>query len=75
MGMTQEALEVFKVNFERHQGAWPTHVGMARGLSAVGQYEEALKHARLALEQAPDEVNRNSLQQAIEKLKNKEDIN
>ena len=47
------ALEVFKANHERFEGAWPTEVGMARGLSAVGRYEEAIPHAQKALEQAP----------------------
>ena len=74
-GKKEKALEVFKFNFENMEGAWPTHVGMARGLSAVGKYEKAVEHAKIALEQAPDDLNRNNLTQAIEKLKKGEDIN
>ncbi|HMQ59790.1 MAG TPA: DUF2911 domain-containing protein [Flavilitoribacter sp.] len=74
-GMKEKALEIFKFNFEKEKGAWPTEVGMARGLSAVGQYDKALEHAKKALEQAPDQLNKDSMAQAIEKLKQKKDIN
>lgn len=74
-GMKEKALEVFKFNFEKEKGGWPTHVGMARGLSAVGQYDKALEHAKKALEQAPDQINKDSMTQAVEKLKMKQDIN
>lgn len=74
-GQKEKALKVFKLNYERFDKAWPTEVGMARGLSAVGNYAEAAKHAKVALEQAPDDLNRNFLQQAIEKLEKGEDIN
>ena len=74
-GQKDKALEVFKMNFEKFEKAWPTHVGMARGYSAVGQYEKALKHAKLAHEQAPDKLNKDNLAQSIEKLKAGQDIN
>ncbi len=74
-GMKEKALEIFKYNFEKEKGGWPTHVGMARGLSAVGQYDKALEHAKKGLEQAPDQINKDSMTQAIEKLKLKQDIN
>jgi tetratricopeptide (TPR) repeat protein len=61
----QEALEIFKLNFERHGDQWPVHVGLARGYAAVGDTKQALEHARKALAQAPDPVNRNSLQGMI----------
>lgn len=74
-GDKKKALEVFEYNFQRYNGVWPTNIGLARGYAAAGQYDKALKHAQLALAQAPDEVNKNFLMQAIEKLKKKEDIN
>jgi tetratricopeptide (TPR) repeat protein len=74
-GKTEKALEVMQYNFERFEGAWPTHVSMARALSAAGQYEEALKHAEKALAQAPDPLNKQNLEQSVEKLKNKQDMN
>ena len=74
-GMDDKALEVFQMNYDRFEGAWPTNVGMARGYSAVGEYDKALKYARLAHEEAPDELNKNSMASAIEKLEQKQDIN
>jgi tetratricopeptide (TPR) repeat protein len=63
-----QALETFDKNFKKNKGAWPTHVGMMRGFSAMGNYKKALEHAKLALKQAPDENNRRSLEEAIAKL-------
>jgi len=74
-GESEKALEVMTYNFERFEGAWPTHVSMARALAANGQYKEALKHAKKAYEQAPDPVNKNNLEQAISQLEKGEDIN
>ena len=50
----KDALAVFQKNAERFGDAWPVHVGLARGYSAVGDYKSALKHAEIALGQAPD---------------------
>lgn len=74
-GKKDKALEVFQYSHKRFDGAWPTEVGMARGFSAVGKYKEALKHAQIAAEQAPDKLNKDNLAQVIEKLKKGEDIN
>jgi tetratricopeptide (TPR) repeat protein len=67
-GDAKTALVVFQANFDRHQGAWPTHVGMARGLSAVGELGKALEHAKKALAQAPDPINKASLEQMVANL-------
>ena len=75
IGKKEEALKVFTSNYEMNKGVWPTNVGMARGLSAVGRYDEALKYATAALEEAPDEQNKTNLSKMIEKLKAKQDIN
>lgn len=77
-GQQQKAMEVFQMNFDRFKGAWPTEVGMARGLSALGRYKEALGHAEKALEQArerQDTANIPSLESMIEKLKAGQDVN
>lgn len=65
---TTEALAVFEKNYKKNEGKWPTPVGMMRGLSATGNLTEALKYAKLALAQAPDEVNKKNLEDAIKKL-------
>lgn len=75
MRQPQQAMKVFEENFKRHSGAWPTEVGLARGYSAVGQYDKALEHAKVALEQAPDDLNRNNLKGFIERLAEGKDIN
>lgn len=74
-GMKAQALHVFELNYEKFDGAWPTSVGMARGLSAVGRYADALKYAQTALGEAPDDLNKNNMKAAVEKLKQKQDIN
>lgn len=75
IGKKEEALKVFTLNYEKYQGAWPTNVGMARGLSAMGRYEEALSYAEAALAQASDEVNKTNLARMVEKLKARQDVN
>lgn len=53
-GKTAEAMKVFEMNAERNPDVWFVHVGMARGLSAVGNYSEAAKHMDKAAEGAPE---------------------
>jgi hypothetical protein len=74
-GKKEEALKVWELNAKRFQNAWPVHVGLARGYSAVGRYKDALKHAKLALAQAPDEQNRKTLEAGIKKLEAGQDMN
>ncbi len=69
------ALQVFKWNAERFPDTWPVNVGLARGYSATGDYNKALKHAELALKKAPDKLNQDNLRASIEKLKANKDIN
>jgi hypothetical protein len=70
-----EAMEIFKLNAERNGDAWPVHVGLARGYSALGDTQQALEHARKALPQAPDDLNRNSLEAMIKNLSSGNAIN
>jgi len=74
-GKKEEALKVWELNAKRFPNAWPVHVGLARGYSAVGRYKDALKHAKLALAQAPDDVNKKSLADGIKKLEAGTDMN
>jgi hypothetical protein len=62
------ALEVFELNAQRHGEEWPTHVGLARGYAANGDPRKALEHARKALVQAPDDLNRKSLEGMVSAL-------
>jgi Flp pilus assembly protein TadD len=69
-----EALKVFQLNFDRNGDQWPVHVGLARGYAANGDPEQALDHARKALPQAPDDLNRKSLQAMIAALESGQPI-
>ena len=39
-----------------------------RGYSAIGDIPNALKHARIALTQAPDDLNKNALEAMVKTL-------
>lgn len=71
----KEAVAVFEKNAKRFGDTWPVHVGLARGYSAQGAYEKALKHAKIALTQAPDALNRKSLEDAVARLEKGQDMN
>jgi tetratricopeptide (TPR) repeat protein len=64
----KEAIKVFEKNFEIYGDTWPTHVGLTRGYSADGQLDKALEHAKIALGQAKDDLNKANLQGIIETL-------
>ncbi|HEY4642839.1 MAG TPA: DUF2911 domain-containing protein [Thermoanaerobaculia bacterium] len=74
-GKKEDAMAVWQLNAKRHPNEWPVNVGLARGNSALGKYDEALRYAKLALAQAPDEMNRGSLAEAVKKLESGKDMN
>jgi tetratricopeptide (TPR) repeat protein len=69
------ALNVFAANYKKNGANFTTNVGMARGLSAMGNYKEALKYASKALPLSPDALNKTSVEGMIAKLKEGKDIN
>jgi tetratricopeptide (TPR) repeat protein len=70
-----DAIRLWELNAKRFPNAWPVNVGLARANSAKGNYAEALKYAKAALAQAPDEGNKKNLEGAIKKLEAGQDIN
>ncbi len=72
-----KALEVFKMNHKKFDGAWPTNYGLARGYSAIGDFKNALKYLKIAKTKVPanDTVNPPVIDQNIAKLEKGEDIN
>jgi tetratricopeptide (TPR) repeat protein len=74
-GKKEDALRVWELNAKRNPNQWPVNVGLARGYSAAGRYKDALKYAKLALAQAPDEVNKTSIAAGIKKLEAGQDWN
>lgn len=63
-----EAMVIFEKNYKKNNGSWPTNVGMMRGYSASGDLKKALEHAKMALTQAPDDLNKRTLETAIKTL-------
>jgi hypothetical protein len=63
-----EAMAIFQLNAERNGDAWPVHVGLARGYAAMGDKPKALENAKKALAQAPDPVNKKSLEDMVQTL-------
>jgi len=74
-GYKDLAMEVFKANYKKNNGTWPTNVGMARGYSALGKYSSAVKYVKKALKIVPDEDNKQNLEKALILLKEGQDIN
>ena len=70
-GKKEQALRVFETNARRFPNEWPVNVGLARGYAAAGRNKEALKAARAALAQAPDEGNRAALARMVSDLEGK----
>jgi len=74
-GKKDEAIKVFELNAKKHPNVWPVNVGLARAYSAAGRYKDALEYARLALAQAPDDLNKQSLAAGVKKLEAGQDWN
>jgi hypothetical protein len=74
-GKTDEACEVYEFNHKKHGDVWPVHVGLTRMYSAKGDLTKALEHARIALPQAPDPLNKGSLEGMIKQLSAGQKVN
>jgi hypothetical protein len=72
---SKEALEVFEFNYNKNPGQFIALTGMARGLSANGDYVKALDFANKALLVAPNDPSKQAVLGMIEKLKAGKDIN
>jgi tetratricopeptide (TPR) repeat protein len=72
---TKAALEVFQYNYNKAPDQFITLTGMARGLSANGDYTKALDFANKALPLAPNDAGKQAVQTMVDKLKAGKDIN
>jgi tetratricopeptide (TPR) repeat protein len=70
----KDAMEVFKLNFDKNPNQFTTLVGLARGYSANGDYKTALKYASLALPLSPV-AQKSNVETMISKLREGKDIN
>jgi hypothetical protein len=71
---TKEALEVFKMNYEKNPNQAMTLIGLARGYSGTGDYKTALQYAMKA-QPLVDPVNKATLETMIKKLQEGKDGN
>ena len=72
---SNEAFDVFKLNYEKNPEEFTALMGMTRGYSAIGDYKKALEFAQKALPKAPDDNNKTSVAAIIDKLKEGKDVN
>ncbi len=70
----KEALEIFKMNYQKNPNQMMTLIGLARGYSANGDYKTALEYANKAMP-VVDAQNKPNLETMIDKLKQGKDIN
>lgn len=67
---TKEALDVFKLNYDRFPNTFTTNVGLGMGYSAIGDTKKALRYLNAALSQAPRPENKIKLETMIKNIKN-----
>lgn len=71
-----EALAIFKLNDSKNPSDYVVKVGMTRGLSAMGNYKEALKYAKAALVLLPENsVEKAKLEDMIAQLSDGKNVN
>ncbi|MBA4853679.1 DUF2911 domain-containing protein [Emticicia sp. BO119] len=70
-----EAFKVLQYNYDKHPDEYTTNVGLGRVYSAKGDYKKALEYMGIALQKAPDILNKNNVAVMIEKLKADKDVN
>lgn len=68
IGRIKDAVQIFKDNYKKFPNTFTTNMGMMRGMNAEGNIKEALKYAKIALEQAPDAGNKAAVQNIVQKL-------
>ena len=73
-GMKDEALVAFKKNVEKHPETWFVELGLARGYSALGDFENAAKSMKVSLAKAPD-AQKQYVQGLVDQLEKGVDIN
>lgn len=70
----EEALAIFQSTAKKYPDYWTSHLALARIYSAKGDFDNAVKEAKVALDGAPDS-NKANLTNYVKRLQNKEDIN
>lgn len=71
----QEAIKIFELNAKMHPEEWITSFGMMRAQSAKGNFKEALRYGKIALEKAPNDAAKANVQNLMKVLEQGKDIN
>jgi tetratricopeptide (TPR) repeat protein len=74
-GKKKEAIEIFQANAKKYPDVFTTNMGLARAYSAQADFKNALKYAKIALPQAPDNNNKANVENLIKLLGEGKDIN
>ncbi|MES2746810.1 MAG: DUF2911 domain-containing protein [Bacteroidota bacterium] len=64
----QDALVVFKLNYKKNPNVFTTNVGLGRGYAGIGDFKQATKYMKIAQTQAPDDLNKNNIENILKKL-------
>jgi tetratricopeptide (TPR) repeat protein len=73
-GKKEKAMEIFQFNFKEHPNEkFYTYVGLARGYTAMGDKEKAIKNWEIALQNVPEiqKPNRPAYEKALKELREK----
>ncbi len=69
-----EALAIFERNVEQSPEVWFVELGLARGYSALGRFDQAVASMKISLAKAP-EGQQAYVQSLVDRLQKREDIN
>ncbi len=70
-----EAFTIFRSNAQKNPNAWVVHTGMARVYCGGGDFDNAVKEMKLAVDGAPNPQQKTYLEGLVRRLEAKEDIN
>jgi tetratricopeptide (TPR) repeat protein len=70
----EEAFAIFRENLKRFPNSSSSHTGMARVYCAQGDFDNALKEAKLAVATSPENLKKSN-ETLVKRLEAKEDIN
>jgi hypothetical protein len=71
---TALGIKVLETNGKRFPGVWPTEVSLGRASAAAGKKDDALRHLKTAMAQAPNEAAKKNLEGLIAKVEKGEAI-
>ncbi|RYG48507.1 MAG: DUF2911 domain-containing protein [Chitinophagaceae bacterium] len=72
---TEQAIRVFKANYDKYPNQYTTNVGLARAYSAAGEFKKAGRYLKAALAQSPDAASKTNVEALLLRIEKAEDIN